>query len=165
MRIIMSIDFILNGQDEMINTNAELRLIDILRETYQLLGAKSGCYSGACGLCSVILNDDVVKSCLIPAFKIQGTEIVTIEGFSQTDEYQEILQGFEEAETETCGYCYTGKILTVEALISKNPRPSPKDILTAFSGIKCRCTEPQSLVQGVLLVAEKRQRRLYGRRS
>ena len=161
----MTIDFILNGQDEMIETDGQARLIDILRGTYQLLGAKTGCYSGICGLCSVILNGDVVKSCLIPAFKIQGTEIITIEGFTQTDEYQDILQGFSEAGTETCGYCSTGKILTVEALLSKNPRPSGRDILFAFRGIKCRCTDPESLIQGVLSVAEQRQRRLYGRRS
>ena len=161
----MTINFILNGQDEMITTNAEYRLIDILRKTYQLLGAKPGCYSGICGLCSVIFNGDVVKSCLIPAFKVQGSEIITMEGFSQTDEYQDILQGFTEAGTETCGYCYTGKVLAVEALLSKNPRPSPKDILAAFRGIKCRCTEPESLIQGVLSVVEKRQWRRYGRRS
>ena len=161
--MMMTINFILNGQDEMIDTNAELRLIDILRGTYQLLGAKAGCYSGICGLCSVIFNGDVVKSCIIPAFRMEGSEIITMEGFSQTDEYQDILQGFLEAETETCAYCYAGKVLTVEALLSKNPRPSPKDILAAFRGIKCRCTEPESLVQGVLLVAEKRQKRRYGR--
>ena len=161
----MTINFILNGQDEMINTSPELRLIDILRGTYHLLGSKAGCYCGICGFCSVIFNDNVVKSCVIPAFSIEGSEIITIEGFSQTDEYQDILQGFLEAGTETCGYCYTGKVLTTEALLSKNPRPSAKDILAAFRGIKCRCTEPESLVQGVLSVAEKRQRRQYGRRS
>ena len=161
----MTINFILNGQDEMIEANAELRLIDILRLSYQLLGAKANCYSGICGLCSVIFNGDIVKSCLIPAFRIQGSEIITIEGFSQTDEYLDIVQGLIEGGTETCVYCDTGNILTIEALLSKKPQPSPKDILAAFRGIKCRCTEPESLVQGVLTVAETRQRRLYGRRA
>ena len=113
----------------------------------------------------MIFNGDIVKSCLIPAFRIQGSEIITIEGFSQTDEYHDIVQGLMEGGTDTCTYCDTGKILTIEALLSKNPQPSPKDILTAFRGIKCRCTEPESLVQGVLAVAETRQRRLYGRRA
>jgi carbon-monoxide dehydrogenase small subunit len=159
----MTIGFILNGEDVVIRTDAERRLIDILRGTFQLLGAKSGCNAGTCGACSVIFNSLVVKSCLIPAFKIRGSEIITLEGFSQTDEYQEILEGFAEAGLETCGFCDTGKILAVEALLSRNIRPSADEILPAFSDIKCRCTDPETLVQGVLTIAEKRQRRLYGR--
>jgi carbon-monoxide dehydrogenase small subunit len=159
----MNIDFILNGEDVAVNVEAEQRLIDILRLSFKLAGAKTGCYTGRCGLCSVILNNDVVKSCLVPAFRIGGCEIVTIEGFSQTDEYQDIVQGLNSAGVETCGYCNTGKILTIEALLAKNPRPGPKDILTALQGIRCRCTEPESLVNGVQLIAENRQRRLYGR--
>jgi carbon-monoxide dehydrogenase small subunit len=161
----MTIGFILNGEDVVVRTDAERRLIDILRGTFQLLGAKAGCYAGNCGVCSVMLNDEVVKSCLIPAFKIQGSEIVTIEGFSQTDEYQDILQGFAEAGVENCGFCDTGKILTAEALLARNPRPGREEVRRAFHGIMCRCTEPESLVNGVLAVAEKRQRRLYGRHS
>jgi carbon-monoxide dehydrogenase small subunit len=159
----VTISFILNGEDVVIRTDAERRLIDILRGTFQLPGAKSGCGIGTCGGCLVIFNGLVVKSCLIPAFKIRGSEIITLEGFSQTDEYQDIVQGFAEAGLETCGFCDTGKILAAEALLSRNPRPSRDEILPAFQDIKCRCTEPESLVQGVLTVAEKRQRRLYAR--
>jgi carbon-monoxide dehydrogenase small subunit len=159
----MTIGFILNGEDVVIRTNAECRLIDILRGTFQLLEAKSGCNVGTCGGCSVIFNGLVVKSCLIPAFKIRDCEIITLEGFSQTNEYQDIVQGFAEAGLETCGFCNAGKILAAEALLSRNPRPSRDEILPAFRDIKCRCTEPESLVQGVLAAMEKRQRRLYGR--
>ena len=161
----MTIGFILNGEDVVIRTDAEQRLIDILRESFDLTGAKASCYSGLCGLCSVIFNGDVVKSCLIPAFKLRGSEIITLEGFSQTDEYQEILSGFSRAGVTTCGYCGAGKILTVEALLSKNQRPGRKEILAAFHGIRCRCTDPDSLVLGVLQIADMRQRRLYGNRS
>lgn len=160
----MTIGFILNGEDVVIRVDAERRLIDILRGTFQLMGAKNGCYSGNCGLCSVLLNDEVVNSCLIPAFKISGTEIVTIEGFSQTDEYQDIIRGFSEAGVDNCGYCDAGKILTVEALLSKKPHPDRRDIFQAFQGVKCRCTEPESLINAVLIIADLRQRRLYGRR-
>jgi carbon-monoxide dehydrogenase small subunit len=159
----MTIGFILNGEDVVIRTDAERRLIDILRGTFQLLGAKSNCYSGLCGVCSVIFNGEVIKACLIPAFKIQGCEVITIEGFSQTDEYQDIVQGFADAGVENCGFCDTGKILAADALLSRNPRPAREEILMAFHGIKCRCTEPESLVNGVMAVAERRRRRLYGR--
>jgi carbon-monoxide dehydrogenase small subunit len=159
----MTIGFILNGEDVVIKTDAERRLVDILRGTYKLLGAKTGCLTGVCGACSVIFNGMVTPSCLIPAFRIRGSEIITIEGFSQTDEYQDIVAGFSQAGVENCGYCDTGKILAVEALLSRVPRPSREVILAAFNGIKCRCTEPDSLVEGTLATADIRQRRLYGR--
>ncbi|MDR2101559.1 MAG: aldehyde oxidoreductase [Treponema sp.] len=159
----MTIAFILNGEDVVIRTDANRRLIDILRGTFHLLGAKMGCLTGKCGACSVIFNGNVIQSCLIPAFQARGSEIITIEGFSQTDEYQDIVVGFSEAGVENCGYCDTGKILTTEALLGRNPRPGREAILAAFNGIKCRCTDPEALAAGVLAVADIRQRRLYGR--
>jgi carbon-monoxide dehydrogenase small subunit len=159
----MTIGFILNGEDVSVQINADIRLIDILRRSFSVTGAKPGCLCGRCGACSVIFNGEVTKSCLIPAFRVHGSEIITIEGFSQNDEYQDIISGFARAGVETCGYCTTGKILAVEALLSKNPRPSKAAILAGFQGIKCRCTEPESLVNGVMATADIRQRRLYGR--
>ena len=161
----MNFDFILNGEDVAVNSNAENRLVDILRETFGLLGTRCCCYSGMCGNCSVIFNGVVLKSCLIPALRIRNCEIITIEGFSQTDEYEDIIQGFSEAELENCGICNTGKILATEALLGRNQQPSKADILSAFSGIRCRCTEPEELVNGVMAVVELRRRRLYGRSS
>ena len=158
----MTIGFILNGEDVVVHTNAENRLVDILRGTFKLLGTKTGCNIGNCGSCSIIFNGEVVKSCLIPAFKIRDSEIITIEGFSQTTEYQEIVHGFSETGVDICGFCNTGKILATEALLIKNPRPTAEEILAAFFGIKCRCTEPESLVRGVMAAAEQRRRRIYG---
>lgn len=157
----MTIGFILNGEDVVVNSGAGKRLVDILRETFNLLGTKSSCYAGICGSCSVIFNGSVVKSCLVPAFKIQGSEIITIEGFSQTDEYQDIISGFSEAKLENCGFCNTGKILATQALLGRNQWPVKAEILAAFHGIRCRCTEPAELVQGVMAVLECRKRRLY----
>lgn len=159
----MTIGFILNGEDVTVRAEADARLLDILRETFKLLGAKCGCLTGICGLCSVIFNGNVAPSCLIPAFRIRGCEIITIEGFSQTDEYQDILRGFSQAGVENCGYCDAGKILAAEALLEKNPRPAKAEVTAAFNGIRCRCTEPDRLIEGVLLTADIRQRRLYGR--
>jgi len=161
----MTLSFILNGEDVTINSNAENRLVDVLRINFGLKGTKGGCYTGNCGVCSVILNGNVVKSCLIPVFKIEGSEIITIEGFSQTDEYQDIILGFTETGVESCGFCDTSKIMTTEALLSRNQRPSREEILSAFCGIKCRCTESEEMVQGVMKAAEYRRWRLYGRSS
>ncbi|GHV75448.1 (2Fe-2S)-binding protein [Spirochaetia bacterium] len=159
----MTLGFILNGEDVVVKADASSRLIDILRNHFKLLGAKAGCLSGVCGACSVIFNGKVVPSCLIPAFRIRGSEIITIEAFSETDEYQDIREGFSQSGVENCGYCDAGKILAVETLLSRNLRPTREEILLAFKGIKCRCTEPDSLVAGVLATSDIRQRRLYGR--
>ncbi|MDR3343153.1 MAG: aldehyde oxidoreductase, partial [Treponema sp.] len=102
-------------------------------------------------------------SCLVPAFRIRDREIITIEGFVQTDEYHDIMAGFAQAQVETCGYCDTAKILAAEALLDQAPRPTRQEILAAYRDVKCRCTEPESLVQGVLAAVDIRQRRLYGR--
>jgi carbon-monoxide dehydrogenase small subunit len=159
----MTVGFILNGEDVIIHVDANIRLTHILRKEFSLIGAKAGCLCGRCGACSVIFNGDVVKSCLIPAFRVHGSEIITIEGFSQDNGYKDIIAGFSQAGVETCGYCETGKILAVEALLSKNPRPSRREILRGFQGLKCRCTEPESLINAVSIIADKRQKRLYGR--
>jgi len=161
----MTINFILNGEDVEIQTEAGYRLADIIRGSFGLLRTRTCCNTGLCGACSIILDGNVVKSCLIPAFKIQDREIVTIEGFSQTDEYLDIEQGFSEANVKNCGFCNTGKILAAEALLNRIPQPSREEILSAFSGIRCRCTEPEELVRGIMAVTEYRKRRLYGRSS
>ena len=159
----MTISFILNGEDVVVQTNAEIRLVDILRDTFNLMETKAGCYTGNCGACSIFLNGELVKACLIPAFKIRNSEIITIEGFSQTDEYQDILRAFTEAGVESCGFCNTGKILALEALLSRNLQPSKDEILDAFYGVRCRCTDPDGLIRVVTAAIEYRSRRLYGR--
>lgn len=159
----MTLEFILNGEDVVIQAEAKARFIDVLRGSFHLLGAKSSCLIGVCGACSIIFNGNVIKSCLLPTFRVQESEIITIEGFSKTDAYQDIIQGFEKAGVENCGYCDTGKILTVETILAKNRQPTRHEILLGFRGIKCRCTEPISLVEAVLATADIRQRRIYGR--
>ncbi|MDR2501146.1 MAG: 2Fe-2S iron-sulfur cluster binding domain-containing protein [Treponema sp.] len=159
----MTVNFILNGEDVSLQTEADARLIDLLRKNFTLPGAKAGCLSGNCGLCFVILNGKVVPSCLIPAFRVRGSEIITIEGFSQTDEYQDIIAGFQEAGVACCGYCDSAKILAAQALLERRSRPGREEILDAFSGIICRCTEPESLAAGISATADIRQQRRYGR--
>ena len=161
----MKMSFILNGEDVEVDSTMENRLVDILRDSFSLLGTKTGCYTGTCGTCSVIFNGNVVKSCLIPAYKIHNCEIITIEGFSQTNEYKDIVLGFSETELENCSFCHTSKILATEVLLSRNMQPSKNEILSAFRGIRCRCTEPEELVSGVMAVCDLRRRRLYGRSS
>jgi carbon-monoxide dehydrogenase small subunit len=162
----MTIEFTLNHEQVKIQTAPDTRLIDLIREGFSLIGAKCGCLTGDCGACSVIFNRKVTKSCLIPAFLVQDSTVLTLEGFAKTEDYKDIIQGFAAAGVVTCGYCDSGKILTMEAILAKKPRPgSRKEILAEMRGIRCRCTEPESLVAAVLAIADIRQRRLYGRGS
>jgi carbon-monoxide dehydrogenase small subunit len=159
----MTINFILNGEDVMVRTEAGVRLIHILRESFGLFGAKAGCLNGQCGACTVIFNSVVTSACLIPAFRVRGSEIITIEGFSQTDEYNDILTGFKEVHLGNCGFCEAGKILCTETLLERFPNPTREDIIMSFAGINCRCTNIDRLVEAVNCIIGIRQRRLYGR--
>ncbi|MCL2276762.1 MAG: 2Fe-2S iron-sulfur cluster-binding protein [Treponema sp.] len=161
----MTINFILNGEDVVFNGEAGVRLIDVLRGSFGLFGAKSGCHTGQCGACSVIYNGLVSPACLIPAFKIKGSEIITIEGFSQTIEYQEIISIFADEHLGNCGYCEAGKILCTDALLDRTLSPTKKEILAGFSGMKCRCTNSDRLINVINKIASVRHRRLYGRAS
>jgi carbon-monoxide dehydrogenase small subunit len=158
----MTIGFILNGEDVTIQTEANFRLVDILRQNFHLLGAKEGCLGGRCGACSIFYNGRVVPSCMIPVFMAQGNEVITIEGFALTEEYQDIAGGFAQAGVKTCGYCDTAKILAAESFLAAHPRPEEDEILAAFDGTLCRCTEPDELARGVMAAAEIRRRRIYG---
>jgi carbon-monoxide dehydrogenase small subunit len=159
----MTVNFILNGDDVTVNCDVAVRLIDILRKDFGLFGAKSGCLTGQCGACSVLINGQINPSCLIPAFKIRGSEIVTIEGFSNTVEYEDIVTGFQYAHLGNCGYCEAGKILCTEALLDRIPSPSGDEILMGFSGVKCRCTNTERLIKAVNIIADIRKGRLIER--
>jgi carbon-monoxide dehydrogenase small subunit len=159
----MTINFILNGEDVVVRCGAEHRLVYMLRDSFGLTGTKVSCLSGCCGACTVIFNGIIVQSCLIPAFCVRGSEIITIEGFSQTDEYQDIAEGFSQSGLWNCPICQNGKILATEALLERNLRPEEPEILRAFAGIRCRCTDPGVLVRAVRMSSEIRQRRIYGR--
>lgn len=159
----MTLPFILNGEDVDARVRSVDRLSDILRENYGLFSIQSDCRNGRCGRCLILLNGRLVPSCIVPAFRIRGMEVVTIEGFSQTDEYQDIVAGFRSAAVETCGFCDSAKILATATLLERRTRPTSAEILEQLSVVPCRCTDPESLVRGVQAAAERRLRRMYHR--
>jgi carbon-monoxide dehydrogenase small subunit len=159
----MNIAFTLNGKKVMTQANKNLRLVDLLRFNFRLLDTKLACSMGICGACTVVFNGKVTRACLIPAFRVHESEILTIEGFSETENFKDILKGFEKTGLENCGYCNAGKILIAEDILTKNKQPDRKQILSGFSNIRCRCTESEALISAVLAAADLRQRRIYGR--
>jgi len=161
----MKLNFILNGEDVSCEAELNERLSDILRDRFSLKGVRSDCRSGTCGLCLVILDGRTLPSCLIPAFRVRGSEVVTIEGFAQTDEYMDIRDGFLKAGAEPCEFCRGAVFLAVSALLDEKPRPNPQEILDNLSAVFCRCHDPAVLVRGVQTAAELRARRIYFRAS
>jgi aerobic carbon-monoxide dehydrogenase small subunit len=156
----MTLHFTLNGEPTKIEAEAADLLVDLLRLRLGLRGARPGCLQGQCGSCTVLFNGSLAPSCLIPAFKVSGAEVVTIEGLMQTRGYQDMERGFTRAGAQPCRFCAAGKFLSVHALLLTNPHPTRQAIQETLAGVWCRCTTYERLTQAIEFAAEIRERRL-----
>src|SRR5579871_6538081 len=130
----------INGHAKTIEAPPMKRLLDVLREDLHLTGTKEGCGEGECGACAIILNGDLVNSCLIPALQAEGTQITTIEGIAIDERLHPIQQCFLENGGAQCGICTPGMILATHHLLEKNPQPTLLQIQEGLNGNLCRCT-------------------------
>ncbi|MDD3122378.1 MAG: (2Fe-2S)-binding protein [Candidatus Izemoplasmatales bacterium] len=144
-----TIKFILNGKKVTYVGNPGLRLLDVLRNEYHLTGVKEGCGEGECGACSVLLNHKIVNSCSVPLANVDGLEVITIEGFSETKRYSVIKDSFEQTGGVQCGFCTPGMIIASESLLNENPTPSDEEIKIGLSGNLCRCTGYQMIIEAI----------------
>ena len=159
----MTVNFILNGEDVSAKARSVDRLADLLREAFGLVGLSSDCRCGRCGRCFVFLDGRLVPACIVPAFAARGKEIVTIEGFSQTEDYRDVAAGFKAAGVECCGFCEAPKMMAMADLLERKPRPSAREILEHMSAVPCRCTDPDAIVRAAQAVIEGRANRIYRR--
>ena len=144
-----------NGTPRTAEVPSRLTLVDFLRDTLRLTGTHVGCEHGICGACSVILDGDPVRSCLMYAVQLDGCSVTTIEGLCRADGAPSVLQdAFCEAHGLQCGYCTPGMIVASHALLEANPKPSEAEIRDAIGGNLCRCTGYQQIVEAVQLAAE-----------
>ena len=157
----MNTSFILNGELVSIDTSPDALLVDILRQRFGLLGTRPGCTQGYCGTCSVLIDGRLTPSCMIPAFRITGRDVLTIEGFMQTQDFLDIERGFEQAGMSPCRYCVAGKVLTAQALLLETQDPQIDEIREAVSAIYCRCTSYYAFIEGIRFAAEVRRRRVH----
>ena len=154
----MEIALTVNREFRTVDAPPMKRLLDLLREDLRLTGTKEGCGEGECGSCSVLMNSDLVNSCLVPALQAAGTEIVTIEGLATfcgpEAKLHPIQQCFLERGGAQCGICTPGMILATHHLLSKTPRPTLLQIQEGLAGNLCRCTGYTRIVHAVQAAAE-----------
>lgn len=149
------IDVRVNGESHSVEVPARRMLSDFLRDDLNLTGTKRGCETGTCGACSVLIDGDVVKSCLSLAVQAQGCSITTIEGLGQGDKLHPLQESFMQCGGLQCGYCTPGFIVTACAMLADNPNPTQHEVRTGLSGNLCRCTGYTQIVESVLVAAEK----------
>ena len=136
----MKIQFEVNGTIREVDAAPMKRLLDVLRDDLRLTGTKEGCGEGECGACSVIVDREVINSCLVPVCQVAETRIITVEGLAQDGELEPLQRAFLECGGAQCGICTPGMLIAARALLDANARPSRDEIKEAIAGNLCRCT-------------------------
>ena len=154
-KVCMVITFNINGESRTIDVFPMARLLDVLREQLHLTGTKEGCGEGECGACTVVLDGQIVNSCLVPVAQVNGSSITTIEGVANQDQLHAVQQAFIDHGGAQCGICTPGMILAAVDLLNRNPEPSETDIRNGLAGNLCRCTGYMKIFESVVRAYQK----------
>ena len=149
-----TINFTVNGIEQEVTIDENLRLIDLLRDELGLTGTKEGCGEGECGACTVIMDGETVASCLVMAFQADGSNILTIEGLGKEEELHPVQQAYIDVGAVQCGFCIPGMVLSTKSLLDKNPSPNDEEIREGLSGNLCRCTGYNKMVTATKIAAK-----------
>jgi carbon-monoxide dehydrogenase small subunit len=147
---------VVNGEEVREHVEARKTLVDFLRETLALTGTHVGCEQGLCGACSVRVDGEVVRGCLILAVQCDGARVDTIEGISDSGEIADLQSAFEKRNALQCGFCTPGMLLSAQTLLRDGTVPSRDKIRDHISGNYCRCTGYQAIVDAIEAVARQR---------
>ncbi len=145
----------INGELYELAAEPQQTLLEVLRDSLELTGAKEGCGTGECGSCTVLLDGEPILSCLMLAVECQSTEITTIEGLGGVEGMTPVQEAFLEKGGVQCGFCTPGMVLTTTALLNRNSTPSDEEIRLALEGHLCRCTGYNKIVEAIETAAEK----------
>ncbi len=144
-----------NGQEREATCEPRRLLADFLRENLGLTGTHLGCEHGVCGACTVLLDGEPVRACLMFAVQAAGHDVLTVEGVAPPDGLHPLQEAFWDSHSFQCGFCTPGFVISALALLGDVADPTETDVREALSGNLCRCTGYQSIVEGVLLAAQR----------
>ncbi len=147
-----------NGQLREAPVEPRTSLADFLRETLGLTGTHVGCEHGVCGACTVLLDGQPVRSCLLFAIQLDGAELTTVEGLADGDRLHPLQEAFRQHHGLQCGFCTPGILLTAKAFLDEHPSPADAEIREAIAGNLCRCTGYHFIVEAIRAAAEARRR-------
>lgn len=150
-----NITFRLNGKETTWNGNPAARLLDVLREDFVNTGVKCGCKEGECGACSVILDGKLANSCMVAMGRMEDAEVVTIEGYKTTPQFEALDKAYASVSAVQCGFCIPGMILASECILKENPHPTEEEIRIGISGNLCRCTGYNAIVNAIAIAAKE----------
>jgi carbon-monoxide dehydrogenase small subunit len=142
-----------NGQGYEREVEARKLLVHFLRDDLDLTGTHIGCDTGNCGACTVVVNGQTIKSCMLLAIQADGASVTTVEGLAEDGSLTPLQQSFSDHHALQCGYCTPGMLMSAKALLDANPRPSEEEIRKALQGNICRCTGYVNIVAAVRAVA------------
>jgi len=151
-----TIKLAVNGVDRTIETESNKTLLWVLRHNLRLTGAKGACERGDCGLCTVLVDDVPVKSCLVLAVEASGHNVTTIEGIAKDGVLSGVQRKFIEHGALQCGFCTPAAVLAAEALLKRNPSPTREEVIEAIEGILCRCTGYRQIVDAIFDASKMR---------
>ena len=155
------IQFTVNGSEQAEFVEDGALLVDVLRDKLGLTATKNGCGQGTCGACTVTIDGELQLSCLVPAQRVEGRSVETLEGLARGGELHPLQRAFADGFAVQCGFCAPGMIIAAKWLLDKNLDPSRADVIDAISGNICRCTGYDSIINAVLSAAAE----MRGRKS
>jgi len=152
----IQINCLINGDERRLHAYPMERLLDVLREQLGLTGTKEGCGEGECGACTVMIDGQIVNSCLVPIAQVAGASIKTIEGIAPSEtQLHAVQQAFIEHGGAQCGICTPGMIMAAVNLVEKNPKPTEAEIRNGLAGNLCRCTGYMKIFESVVRACDK----------